>query len=122
MHELSLVQSIFSSLEAELAEAELRRMCAVDLKIGRLANVEPTLLQNAFKAYQAMNPTYDAVELNIQLIEIEVRCPQCGSISPVEQYRFICGQCETPTRDIIAGEELLIHRIHYADVPVEADG
>jgi len=115
MHELSLVQSIFGTLEHELSEEEMQRVAAVELKIGLLANVEPILLQNAFKAYKASHPQYQQVELKTQMVEIKIHCLACGSQSIVKQYLFKCTNCGSPSNNIVSGEELLIHRIHYHD-------
>lgn len=73
MHELSLVQSIFASLEGELAKDELERLTRVDMKIGVLANVEPTLLQNAFLAYQESHPEYNQVKLEMERIPVSFK-------------------------------------------------
>ncbi|MEM6802122.1 MAG: hydrogenase maturation nickel metallochaperone HypA [Bacteroidota bacterium] len=115
MHELSLVQSIFSTLENELSQEELNKLEAVELNIGLLANVEPILLNNAFKAYQETRNAYLGVELKTNMIPISINCPNCKKTSEIKNYIFICAHCGTPSNQIITGEELLIHRIHYAD-------
>ncbi|MEO1384730.1 MAG: hydrogenase maturation nickel metallochaperone HypA [Bacteroidota bacterium] len=111
MHELSLVQSIFSSLEAELTPEELQKLSGVELKIGLLANVEPTLLQNAFLAYQESHPEYARVKLDTELVPIQIHCKRCGSLSPVENYIFKCQNCGAPSNQIVSGEELMISRV-----------
>jgi hydrogenase nickel incorporation protein HypA/HybF len=113
MHELSLVRSIFSTLEQELTTEALQKVMQVDLKIGLLANVEPILLQNAFSAFQQENRKYEQVKLNTQLIGVMIYCNDCDQESPVSNYIFRCAQCGKPSRDIRSGEELLIHQIHY---------
>ena len=115
MHELSLVQSIFSTLEAELMLEELAKVTAVELKIGKLANVEPILLQNAFQAYQETNPQYAQVELKTEMVEIKVFCDVCQLEREVENYVFICSKCGKPTNKVVAGEELLIQRIYFQE-------
>lgn len=117
MHELSLVRSIFSTLEESLSIEELKNVSCVDLKIGLLANVEPILLQNAYKAYLESHPEYEHVKLEIKLVDIMVHCNACGHKTKVQQYKFICGNCGAPTNNIISGEELLIHQIHFDPVP-----
>ncbi len=113
MHELSLVNSIFSTLEAELAIEEMARVSAVELKIGLLANVEPILLQNAFTAFQEANQQYQQVHLSTQVVPIVIFCATCNQESEVANYIFKCSQCGQPSRDIRTGEELLIHKIHF---------
>ena len=115
MHELSLVQSIFQTLESELSEEELAKLEAVELNIGLLANVEPVLLNNAFKAYQETRNAYLGVKLKTNMIPITINCPSCNKKSTIKNYVFLCMHCGTPSNQILTGEELLIHRIHYAE-------
>lgn len=113
MHEFSLVQQIFSSLEEQLSQEEMEQLQGVDLRIGKLANVEPILLKNAFSAFQQMTPQYAQVELQTELVEIRIHCSHCGQESGVHNYVFKCAHCGQPTREILSGEELLIHQIRF---------
>ncbi|MEM6345645.1 MAG: hydrogenase maturation nickel metallochaperone HypA [Bacteroidota bacterium] len=113
MHELSLVQSVFAALKDELPPEEMAKVAAVELKIGLLANVEPILLQNAFTAYQQTHPEYAAIELKTLMVDIMIHCPNCHKQSKVSNYVFRCAYCDTPSNQIVAGEELLIHKIYY---------
>jgi hydrogenase nickel incorporation protein HypA/HybF len=116
MHELSLVRNIFASLEDSLTLEEIARLEQVDMQIGLLANVEPVLLQNAFKAFLMSNPQYEQSRLNIDLIRIRIHCNACGTETQVENYSFKCDACGMPSRDIRSGEELLVHKIHLKAV------
>ncbi|RMD70361.1 MAG: hydrogenase maturation nickel metallochaperone HypA [Bacteroidetes bacterium] len=115
MHEVSLVRSIFHTLEEEFGPDALDRLQRIELRIGLLANVEPVLLQNAFKAWTQAEDRFTAVELAIEMVPIEVECPACGRRSTVENYRFECSHCHRPTNQIVHGTELLIHRVHFAE-------
>ena len=115
MHELSLVQSIFTSLESEVDAPDLESLSQVDLKIGLLANVEPILLQSAFTAFQESHPQYADVALEIETVPVMIHCSHCDADSPVEQYVFRCQTCGKPSDEIVSGEELLIQRIHFSD-------
>ena len=121
MHELSLVRNIFASLEHEFTAEEISRLQQVDLKIGKLANVEPILLQNAFKAFLEENPQYQSVVLETQLIPIRIHCEACRAETEVKQYVFHCSACGQASRNIISGEELLIHQVHFQDANPVAD-
>ncbi|MEM6629240.1 MAG: hydrogenase maturation nickel metallochaperone HypA [Bacteroidota bacterium] len=113
MHELSLVKSIFSTLEAEVPSSELDSLSEVELNIGLLANVEPTLLKNAFLAFQETHMQYQGIVLTVHLIPISIRCNICKEESTIENYVFRCKVCGSPSNNIITGEELLIHRVHF---------
>ncbi|RMG58873.1 MAG: hydrogenase maturation nickel metallochaperone HypA [Bacteroidetes bacterium] len=115
MHEVSLVRNIFRSLEDTFSPPELARLTAIDLTVGKLANVEPVLMQNAFDAVRQSQPEYAGVTLNIELLPILVDCPNCGSRFEVAQYRFVCSECQTPSNQVVQGTELLIRRVHFRE-------
>ena len=117
MHEISLVRTIFRTLEEEFSQEELSRLDSIDLKVGLLSNVEPLLMQTAFTAVTETNEAYEGVGLNIEQVPIEIRCPSCGQTSLIQQYKFVCAHCDTPSNNVIRGTELLIHRVHFHDPP-----
>ncbi|MEN0003559.1 MAG: hydrogenase maturation nickel metallochaperone HypA [Bacteroidota bacterium] len=113
MHEISLIRTVFNTLEAEFTAEDLARMEAIDMKVGLLSNVEPTLMQNAFQAVTEAEEKYQEVRLNVELVPIEIYCADCDSHTRVENYKFICA-CGKPNNNVVKGTELLIHRVHFA--------
>ena len=114
MHEISLVRNIFRTLEAEFAPEELLSLQGIDLKVGKLSNVEPILMQNAFEAVTQDEQRFQSVNLNINVVPIMIQCEVCGTVSEVKNYVFKCPNGH-PSRNIIQGEELLIERVHFSD-------
>lgn len=115
MHEISLVRSIFNTLESEFSQTELNQLTAIDLKVGLLSNVEPVLMQNALNAVTTAEEKYQDVKLNIEVIPIEIECQACGGRSIIKQYKFVCAHCGQPSNNVVKGTELLIHRVHFAE-------
>ena len=113
MHELSLVRGIFKTLEDEFSAEEMQRLHAVNMKVGKLSNVEPILMQNAFSAVKADRPEYADVDLKIEVLPIEIEC-ECGKRTVIENYRFFCS-CGAPSNNVVQGEELLIHQVEFSD-------
>ncbi|RYC71219.1 hydrogenase maturation nickel metallochaperone HypA/HybF [Spirosoma sordidisoli] len=113
MHEISLVRTIFRTLEDEFP-ADMDRVRGIYLKAGLLANVQPILMQNAFQAVVADEPRYQQTSLHVEVLPILIRCDDCGETTQVEQYRFIC-TCGKPSRNVIQGEELLISKVEFDD-------
>ena len=97
MHETSIVNSIMRTLEQEFEAEKLNRMKAIYVKVGILSNIEPRLLHNAYSAYHLTHPQYHHVELDVQ------------------KYRFICDKCDRPSKNVIQGEEMLIHKVEFED-------
>ena len=114
MHEISLVRNIFRTLEQEFDPDELARLEGIDLKVGKLSNVEPLLMQSAFEAVVEDDGRFRNVSLNINLLPVKIKCEKCGDISEVQNYVFRCSNGH-PTGNLIQGTELLIDRVHFAD-------
>lgn len=115
MHETSIVNSIMRTLEMEFEEEKLQKMKAIHLKVGILSNIEPRLLHNAYSAYNYCGSKYHNVALHIVSTDIKIQCEICNHITKVENYRFLCENCERPSKNIIQGEEMLIHKVEFED-------
>jgi hydrogenase nickel incorporation protein HypA/HybF len=113
MHEISLVRTIFRTLEDNFSSEELTRVAAIELKIGPLANVEPVFLQNAFNAVvEEDEPRFRDAVLRVNMVPILVQCPDCNQITEVHNYRFVCS-CGKPCSNVVQGNELLIERVEF---------
>ncbi len=115
MHETSIVHSIMQTLEMEFEASKLQKMKGIYLKVGILSNIEPHLLHNAYEAYSLSRPMYHHVDLHIESVPIKIECDMCGHITEVRQYRFICDICERPSKNLISGEEMLIHKVEFEE-------
>ena len=114
MHEVSLVRTIASTLEEEFTAEERTRLTRIDLRVGLLSNVQPVLMQNAFQAVQEGEGKFNGVELHVEVLPVLVRCETCNHESQIDNYKFACANCGRPTSNVIQGNELLIHRVHFA--------
>ena len=115
MHEISLIRSIFNSLEDEFSKEDLEALEAIDLKVGLLSNVEPLLMQNAFEAVTMAEEKFLKVKLNVETVPIEIHCDDCGRNSIIENYKFACATCGNPNNNVVRGTELLIHQVHFRE-------
>ena len=115
MHETSIVNSIMKTLEMEFEEEKLNKMSAIYLKVGKLSNIEPRLLHNAYTAKYPCGTKYHSVKLNIESTEIKIKCEKCNHITLIKNYRFLCEKCERPSKNLIQGEEMLIHKVEFND-------
>ena len=115
MHEISLVRTIFRTLEDNFSASELERITRIDLKIGPLANVEPLFLQNAFDAVvEEDEPRFKGVLLHLNVVPVLIQCTVCDQITEIQGYRFIC-ICGKPCSNVVQGNELLIERVEMRD-------
>ena len=115
MHEVSIVNSIIRTLEMEFEKEKLNKMKAIHLKVGILSNIEPRLLHNAYNAYNYEGSKYHKVVLHIESTEVKIQCEICNHITVIEKYKFRCEHCDRPSKNIIQGEEMLIHKVEFDD-------
>ncbi|NJL77330.1 MAG: hydrogenase maturation nickel metallochaperone HypA [Saprospiraceae bacterium] len=113
MHEISLVRTIFRTIEEEFTTEELDRVRNIRLKIGPLANVDAILLKNAFDAVVEQEETrFQKVQLQINEIPILIACTACGAVTEVINYSFVC-TCGLASANIVQGNELLIEHVEF---------
>jgi hydrogenase expression/synthesis hypA len=112
MHEIYLVKNIFDRIQEEFPE-KYEDVSSVHLKVGLLSNVQPILIQNAYKAYVMECPEFYHTELVVDVLPVLIKCEECGEVTEVKQNKFVCGNCGYPTRNIVQGEELYINEINF---------
>jgi len=110
MHELSIVASLFETLEEKAREHGAMRITAVKLKVGRLGGVVPELLSSAFDTYKQGTIAADAV-LEIEVVPIRVRCRQCGLEMTKDDFVFACTRCASTDIELTEGLDLLLDKI-----------
>lgn len=115
MHEVSLVRSIFRTLEDEFPAEKMDRLVQVSLKVGLLSNVEPVLMQTAFQALTETEKKYEEVSLEIEIVPVAVYCSSCDHTSEVQQYKFVCEVCGQLNNNVVQGTELLIHQVYFSE-------
>lgn len=110
MHEVSICQSILETIENEMKGDDLANIREIHLKVGILSCVEPEVLQQVF-TFIKIDTVFQNAALFIKLVEVNAVCENCGNSFKVEQYKFICPQCDAPVSNITEGKELLINKI-----------
>ena len=115
MHETSIINSIMKTLEMEFPDEKLNKMSAIFVKVGKLSNIEPRLLHNAYTAKHYCGTKYHSVKLHVESTDIKIKCLHCDHITEVEDYKFMCEKCKIPSKNIIQGEEMLIHKVEFDD-------
>ncbi len=110
MHELSIVASLFETLEEKAREHRARKITTVRLKVGRLAGVVPEFLKTAFDVYKE-GTIADGAVLEIEETPITVRCRACGTETARDDFVLACPACGSTDIELIEGLELLLDRI-----------
>lgn len=111
MHELSIIRGVIETAQAAARDAGAKRVTAVRLRVGELANVDPAALQFAFAAVVART-LLNGARLDVVPVPVAVRCPECSREGELMNLqRFACPHCGTPTADVVRGRELEVESI-----------
>ncbi|MEN6561662.1 MAG: hydrogenase maturation nickel metallochaperone HypA [Acidobacteriota bacterium] len=116
MHELSLVASMFAILEEQARAHGATRVTAVVLKVGVMSGAVPDLLESAFEAYRK-GTLAEGARLEIVVVPVKLRCPDCGGSTVREDTDFSCSACGSRRVEIVEGRDLVVDKIE-----LETDG
>ncbi len=110
MHEMSIAQSILSLAQEEGARHGVKRIIAVNLKLGELSGVVPEALSFCWRLLTEDGPAA-GVRLEIEAVPLRAVCRSCGVEFRVENFIFACPECDSPQIEITQGRELTLSSI-----------
>ena len=111
MHELSIAQAL---IEAAGEAAGAARVTRVRVRVGALSGVAPEALRFSFDV-AAAGTACEGAELEIDCIELAVRCPVCRQEKvPAEPYLLICPDCGS-SAPRLRGRELELVELELVD-------
>lgn len=115
MHELSIALSL---IDVALEAAEQHgggRVDVIHLRLGPLSGVVKEALLSAYELAIEGSPLAGS-RLAIEDVPVEIDCPTCGAIRPVESIQEMrCRQCHTLCANIVRGRELEITALEIED-------
>lgn len=110
MHELSLVASVIEVLEEKAREHGAARVTRVVLKIGAMSGAVPDLLESAFETFKKATIA-ETARLEIVVVPVKLRCPECGGETVREDTDFSCAGCGSRRVEIVEGRDLVVETI-----------
>lgn len=110
MHEATVAASLIRIVERAIQGLGDARVTRVELSIGRLKAIEPSLLVSCF-GFMAENTICAGAEVICHEVPVTVSCADCGEIREIPGYRFRCPGCDGSNLTIKGGGELRVDRI-----------
>jgi hydrogenase nickel incorporation protein HypA/HybF len=110
MHELSIAQNILDIATDQAKDKHFDKIISIKVKIGELAAVDPGSLLFSFDIIKAETKFSD-VTLEIEEIPLKCFCENCETESKIDNFLFVCANCESTNIKVISGEELTISEI-----------
>lgn len=110
MHELSIAQSIVSIAENAVPKNIKSTITSVELQIGELSGIEIESLRFALSVIKKDTLLKDA-DLNIEVIEGQAECPNCGTVFPMHYFGCSCPNCNNYFIKVLKGREMKVLNI-----------
>jgi len=110
MHEMSIVVNLVEAILEEAEKHGAKKIKTVYLKVGKLNQIIPETLQYCYKIATQDSIAADS-ELEVDEVSITAKCNKCGKIFEVEDFIFMCPDCQVSDTETISGDELTIESI-----------
>ncbi len=107
MHEYSIVQALLTQCEELAHENKAQSVTKVVVKIGRMAGVEPHLLEMAFNTFKEKT-VCDGAEFVMNLQPLVIECQKCLAVTVLDELFYKCPACESLDVKVIEGEEMFL--------------
>lgn len=110
MHEMSIAQSILEIVLEEGKRHRLEKVNTIKLQVGAMAAVVPESLTFCFELL-SKDTLAAGTKLEIETVPVVARCAACNLHFEVEDYVFLCPECNQPALDLVSGRELSVQSI-----------
>lgn len=115
MHELSIVQSVVTTVTEAFAGRPAVRILSVRLRVGALTSVVEDSLQFGYEIATQGTPLAGS-RLEVLSLPVVVYCKPCSRLVELDGIQsFRCPHCGTPSGDIRQGRELEIESVEVED-------
>lgn len=110
MHETAIAKNLALIVLETAADAKLEKVSRVSISLGKLVQIMPDIFEFAFRAAVKDTIACDAF-LDIEIVDVLMRCRTCGSNFSPEDNTFLCRNCKSSDIDIVHGRELFVKNI-----------
>lgn len=111
MHEISIMQSLFSRLESLSRQHGASRVVSAAVEVGEFSNVVPELLKQAFNAFREVEPLLAEARLEIRWVPLEATCRRCEASFRPQPLGFRCPKCGLADDMDVKGEDLVLRDV-----------
>jgi hydrogenase nickel incorporation protein HypA/HybF len=110
MHELGIINNLFTIIEEVAEENHLIKVNNVKLKLGKLQQIVPEMLIFAFETV-AEGTKAEGAALNVEYVPIKMKCATCSTEFIVEEHVYICPECSETNLTLLEGMEVILESL-----------
>lgn len=110
MHELVIVEGILEAVIPEVQKYDVQRVESIKLKVGELAGVVPSCIDEYFKI-AAKGTIAEGAKIIIEKMPIRIQCPDCGFAGEIQKGQYSCPSCDSAGFKIVSGKEYFVESV-----------
>lgn len=110
MHEMSIAQGILDVVDEYMAKEDGKKLLEVAVQVGELVAVVPDSLIFCYDAL-VDDTSYQGSKLSVTVLPLTGKCSNCQHDFKIENYNFICPQCQETNIEVSKGQELKISHL-----------
>jgi hydrogenase nickel incorporation protein HypA/HybF len=110
MHELRIAEDLVKIVLDTAGNEGLNEISTVNVCFGRMIQIVPEIFRFAFTV-AVKNTIAAEARLDIEILPVELRCKNCGTVFRPCEIFFICEACGSADLEILQGKELYIKSI-----------
>ncbi len=110
MHEMSIAQSILKIVVPQAERNGAKKIKLIRVRAGELRGIVQEQLSFLFE-FVAKDTIAEGATLAVERVPIKSVCKECKHEFMVQEYSFICPECESKDVDTIEGMELDVKEI-----------
>jgi hydrogenase nickel incorporation protein HypA/HybF len=110
MHELSIASNLMDIVKQAVDGQNVSRVTSLHITIGELSTVVPDCLAFAFEII-SKGSVAEGARLEFERKPLIGKCGNCGREFHVENYVFLCPDCESRNIEILSGKEFMLKSI-----------
>ena len=114
MHEYAIAQALVEQVREIAHENGAQSVTRVVIQVGKLRGVIPEIIQWGFQV-AAAGSVAEGARLEIEEVEIVVRCKTCGERSTLDSPLYLCPACGSTDVEQLSGDELILKSLEIGD-------
>jgi hydrogenase nickel incorporation protein HypA/HybF len=114
MHEFALAEDIVKTIQSKVT-ADLERVSNINIEVGAFSGVVIDSLEFGLKIIMK-EKNNDMVGINIIQVRTLARC-ECGREYKIKNIFESCPDCQSLTRKIISGTDVVIQSVEIREEP-----
>lgn len=110
MHEYSIVNALIEQCEQHARANNANRITRIEIKLGVMSGVEPSLLQTAFDTFK-LDGICKTAQLNMLIQPLVILCNDCQTKSVLNERTVVCPTCQSYRTCVLDGEDMLLMQL-----------